>query len=81
MCWKCGVVRPYDGPYPEKNGDWRNGYIVGDGTIAIPNEVAYWEDELSVWPEWDQVDSKGCPFFLVVPANAEPGGESRRKGR
>jgi hypothetical protein len=72
-------VRPYDGPYPKKSGDWRKGYIIGDGTIAIPNEAASWEDELVVWPEWNQADSQNIPFFLIVPANAEPGGQSRRE--
>lgn len=70
MCWMCGAVRPYDGPYPEKNGGWKNGYITEEGAIAVPNEAAYWEDELIVWPEWDRIDSNGTPFFLI----AEPGG-------
>jgi hypothetical protein len=59
-------VRPYDGPYPKKGGDGGKGYIVGDGTIAIPNEAAAWEDELIAWPAWNQADSQNIPFFLIV---------------
>jgi len=69
MCWMCGSVRPYDGAYPKKDNKWKSGYITEDGTIAVPNEMADWED-LSDWPEWDRSDSNGTPFFLI----AEPGG-------
>lgn len=69
MCWMCGSVRPYDGTHPKKDNRWESGYLTGDGAIAIPNEMADWES-LSDWPEWDQADSNGVPFFLI----AEPGG-------
>lgn len=69
MCWMCGSVRPYDGAHPKKDNKWECGYLTEDGAIAVPNEMADWED-LSDWPEWDRSDSNGTPFFLI----AEPGG-------
>lgn len=64
MCWKCGAVRPNDGPQKRKVGDpsaYR--YLNDAGRIVEANEAADWE-YLPEWPEWEQRDTSGVPYFV-----------------
>lgn len=60
MCWRCGRVRPSDGPEELKLPGYN--YLLPSGQIAVAREAADWE-KLYQWPDWEATDSNGNPYF------------------
>jgi hypothetical protein len=73
MCWRCGAVRPYDGPQHARIIDprhHRDGYFYrqDDGAIVAANEAADWEalTREDGFPAWDAKDAQGVHFFKLI---------------
>lgn len=62
MCWKCGRVRPYDGPRELQLLGYC--YLLPSGQIAMANEHADWEG-LEGWPDWKAEDNSGELYFKM----------------